>query len=564
MKKRILISSITGLIVLSWLAGGCTAAPLTPGQAVEVKKGDLDIVVSSDGTLEMPNQFDLKFGTQGQVEEILVWEGRQVKQGGLLATLDNKSQINSIKSALLSVQTAKNNITFGCDTDHLPYNYPNLSIVRIMEEAQRDIEEAAFYYKQGAFKDAGYKLMMTYFDIEVCEDLIRNRPNAAMLAGAKNNSLWAPDVYAGSNVPLTADRLAVIDYLQKYRQRLIAISQQIIDGPYNTLGQAFELARDEIFTVSSKANSMVAIKNRTTYYYPDTPTSSDFLQFALRYIQELEEYIALADSLPVEAAQKLYTAKLNLAVARDVLEYQRLIFETGGSIGWKTLQQYNLSLQSAEIAFYKAKQEMMKTCIIAPSDGTVVSVDLKKSYVLSALDYSSKVAVKLVDTSTVRFKGTLDEIDIMKVKAGQKATITVDAVPGKKFSGTVKFVSPYGTASGKVIKFTVLIDLDPTDVQVRGGLSGTAEILIASARDAFLVPSSVLIRTPAGTVLLIATSDPAKPERRQVKVGIQNLQYAEIVSGLKEGEKVQVPTKSDLESIPTRSTSQSGTMRMLR
>jgi RND family efflux transporter MFP subunit len=207
---------------------------------------------------------------------------------------------------------------------------------------------------------------------------------------------------------------------------------------------------------------------------------------------------------------------------------------------------------------------MMKTCIIAPSDGTVVSVDLKKSYVLSALDYSSKVAVKLVDTSTVRFKGTLDEIDIMKVKAGQKATITVDAVPGKKFSGTVKFVSPYGTASGKVIKFTVLIDLDPTDVQVRGGLSGTAEILIASARDAFLVPSSVLIRTPAGTVLLIATSDPAKPERRQVKVGIQNLQYAEIVSGLKEGEKVQVPTKSDLESIPTRSTSQSGTMRMLR
>lgn len=544
---------------------GCESKQtLTPGQIFEVKKGNLDITVSSDGTLEMPNQFDLKFGTQGQVKDILVWEGRKVKQGGLLATLENKSQINAVKSALLSIQTAKNSISLGCDTDHLPYNYPNLAIPRIMEEAQRDIAEAAAYFKQGAYKDAGYKLMMTYFDIEVCEDLIKSRPDTAVLAGAKNNSLWQTDILAGTGVPLSSDRQAVIDYLREYRQRLVAISQQIIDGPYETLGQAFESARDEIATVSSKANSMVAIKNRATYYYPDTPTSSDFLQFALRYIQDLENYIQQADSLPVEAAQKLYTAKMNLAVARDVLEYQKLIFESGGSINWKTLQQYNLSLQTAEIAFYRAKQDMMKTCIIAPSDGTVVSVDLKKSYVLSALDYSSKVAVKLVDTNTVRFKGTLDEIDIMKVKAGQKATITVDAIPGRKFNGTVKFVSPYGTKSGNVIKFTVLIDIDPTEIQVRGGLSATAEIMIASTKDALLVPTSVLIRTPAGYVLLTATSDPAKPERRQVKVGIQNLQYAEIVSGLKEGEKVQVPTRADLESIPTRSPSQSGTMRMLR
>jgi HlyD family secretion protein len=299
-----------------------------------------------------------------------------------------------------------------------------------------------------------------------------------------------------------------------------------------------------------------------TYYYPDTPTSSDFLQASLRYIQDVNTYMAQPDALPVEAAQKLYIAKLNLAVARDVLEYQKLIFESGGSIGWKTLQQYNLSLQSSEIAFYKAKQEIMKTAIIAPSDGTVVSVDLKKSYVLSALDYSSKVAVKLVDTKTVRFKGTIDEVDIMKVRPGQVASLTIDAIPTKKFTGTVRFVSPYGTAVGKVIKFTVLVDMDPSEEPIRGGLSATAEIQVAGVKNALLVPATAVIRAPGGSVVLVPSTDTAKPERRKVKVGISNFQLAEITEGLKEGEKVQMPTAKDLAGIPT-NTGQSA-MRALR
>ena len=99
----------------------------------------------------------------------------------------------------------------------------------------------------------------------------------------------------------------------------------------------------------------------------------------------------------------------------------------------------------------------MNTVIIAPSDGTVVSVDLKKDYVTSAQDYSSRTAVKLVDTKSIKFTGLVDEIDIMKVKAGQKASITVDAVPDKTFTGTVKFISPYGTkdTGSNVIKFAL-------------------------------------------------------------------------------------------------------------
>jgi HlyD family secretion protein len=544
MRKNLTIIVAISAVLAAFFSACSSSQTPAAGQITDVKRGDLNIIVTSDGNLEMPNQYDLKFGASGQVDQILVEEGDNVRQGALLATLVNTSHINAIKSALFNVQTARNNITLGCGTDHLPYNYPDLSVSRMVDEAQRDIDTAAGYYKQGNYKDAGYWLVMTYFDIQVCEDLIISRPNAAELAGAKNNSIWSPDVYAGGSLPVPLDNQLAIDYLQQYRGKLLAIARDMKLGLYSKITPAFDSARQEMSEVSTAAKGTLTIKTRMVYEYADTPTSVDFLQSSLRYLDDLQNYMAEPDALAIEAAKKLYTAKLNLLVGRDVLENQTLIFESGGSINWKTLQQYNLSLQAAEISLYRAKQEIMKTAIIAPSDGAVVSVDLKKSYVLSVQDYSSKTAVKLVDTSTIRFKGTVDEIDIIKVKPNEPVNITVDAVPDRTFTGKVKFISPYGTAVGKVIKFTVLVEMDPVDIQLRGGLRATAEIMASSIKNALLVPVSYIISTPGGSMVMLADNTTGKAEPKRITVGLQNFQYAEVTSGLSEGDKVQLPGKA--------------------
>ena len=519
MKTRI-IAALVSLSLLSLLLGGCSKDMAPAEQTFEVKRGDLDIIVSADGSLNMPNEFDLRFGTTGQVSEILVEEGDTIKQGTLLAMLDNSAQKNAIKTALFSIQTSKNNIAFGCDIDHLPYNYPDLSVPRLMEEAQKDMDEAVSYFKQGNYKDAGYHLIMTYFDIEVCEDLIKSRPNAAVLAGAKTNSTYYPDLTAGSSPDESSNDEMVVDYLQKYRQKLMNITRDMKVGAYEKIASEFDTAQQEMTIVNRLARSTISIKGRYVFQYADTPTSVDFLQSSLRSLQELEKYLAQDDAIPVDAAKKLYTAKLNLLVGRDVLENQRLIFESGGSINWKTLQQYNLSLQSAEIALYKARQDIMKTVIIAPSDGRVVSVDLKKSYVLSAQDYSSRTAVKLVDTKTIKFTGLVDEIDVLKVKPGQKARITVDAVPDKVFTGKVKFISPFGTQSGSVIKFAITITMEPSDIQLPGGLSATADINVYSAKNALLIPVSVITTTPEGPMVAVINEATGQVVRRLITLGM--------------------------------------------
>lgn len=540
MTKRTIPILVINLILFSLLLSGCGKDVAPVGKTFEIKRGDLDIVISTDGALTMPNQFDLKFGTTGQVDEILVEEGEQVKQGALLAMLDNTSQKNAIKTALFDIQTAKNVIALGCGTDHLPYSYPNLSVPRLIKEAQRDLDAAIGYFEQGNYKDAGYWLVMTYFDIEVCEDLIKSRPDAAVLAGVQSNSTYYPDITAGSSAPPPEHNDMVIDYLQNYRTKLLDISRQMKAGAYAEISPKLEQVHQDMRTISQLAVSTVHKRGRSMFEYPDTAASADFLQSSIRQLQELEKYMARGDADPVEAAKMLYIAKLNLLVGRDVLENQTLIFESGGSINWKTLQQYNIDLQSAEVGLYKYKQDIMKTVIIAPSDGDVVSVDLKKSYVLSAQDYSSRTAIKLVDTKTIKFQGTVDEIDIAKVKPGQKARITIDAVPDKIFTGTVKFISPFGTQTGKVIKFAVTIEMDPTDIELRGGLSATADISIYNAKNVLLVPVSMIATTPAGPIVAVVNEATGQIERRRITLGMQTFEFAEVLSGLKEGEKVQV------------------------
>jgi len=544
MKNRLITLIILIPALFSLVAASCTASQApAPGQTIDVKRGDLSVVVTSDGTLNAPDQFNLAFNTTGIVQTILVQAGEQIREGALLATIDPRKQIYDIKSSLFALQTAQNNIDLGCNTDHLPYNYPDLSVSRMADEAVKDMDTAASYFSLRDYKDAGYWLVMSYFDIQVCENLIETRPNAAQLAGAKNNSTWSPTIDAGGWQPITPDSQKAIDIMKLYRGKLIILSNMMKDPkvPYEDIAPEFEKARQEMSGVAQAARSTVTIKSRMIYLYADTPTSVDFLQSSLRLIQELQQ----KNSPENETIWDLYSTKMYLQVGKDVLESQTLTFESGGSINWKTLQDYNLKLQAAEIDLYGKKRAIMNTVIISPSSGTIFSVNLKVNDPLSAEDYATRPAVGLVNTKVIKFTGKVDEIDIMKVHVGDNATVKVDALPDKEFNWKVKFISPFGAKDGNVVKFDVIIvPSEPPGDDLKDGLRATAEISIASVKNALLVPISAIISTPGGSMVLLVDSKTGQAAPRRVTTGLQNFQYAEVTSGLADGDKIQMPGKT--------------------
>ena len=177
---------------------------------------------------------------------------------------------------------------------------------------------------------------------------------------------------------------------------------------------------------------------------------------------------------------------------------------------------------------------------------------MKKNDVLSQQDYSSKGTIQIVDTSQIKFQGTVDEIDIMKIKAGQKAAISVDAIPNKTFTGKVSFISPFGAAdTSNVVKFNVTILLDPTDIDLKGGLTATADVGISTVANALIVPLSAVTTTGTSSFVTVATGDKGQTEKRPVTIGIQNQQYVQILQGLNEGDKVIIIDKASGAPVST-------------
>jgi RND family efflux transporter MFP subunit len=243
----------------------------------------------------------------------------------------------------------------------------------------------------------------------------------------------------------------------------------------------------------------------------------------------------------VKVTEKLRIAQHDLEMANLILDENETIYRAG--LNPQTLRSYNINIQNALINLEKAKQELLKTEIIAPFDGTVVAVAVKVNDQLSSFDYSSKTAVHLVDTTTIRMTGVIDEIDITKVNVGQQAIISVDAVPDHKYYGHVTFVSPFGTLQAGVVNFPVEIYFDPDEKisLLRGGLTATADIVIGKRENVLQVPNRA-IKGLTGDywVDVVVNPDIAQTVKRSVKIGLQNKKSTEIISGLSEGERVLI------------------------
>lgn len=152
---------------------------------------------------------------------------------------------------------------------------------------------------------------------------------------------------------------------------------------------------------------------------------------------------------------------------------------------------------------------------------------------------SKKIAaIKTEGTPTVSIN--LSEIDVPKIKLGNKATLTLDAIPGKTFTGRIVSIDTLGVVSSGVTNYPVTIALDTQTSEVFPNMSLTANIIIATKSDILIVPSSA-IQTQADQSYVRILKN-RMPQEVSVETGISSDTQTEIVSGLKEKEEVITAT----------------------
>jgi multidrug efflux pump subunit AcrA (membrane-fusion protein) len=551
--KPLLLGMLAVILAVAGLAGCASKGKeTTPEQKiVEVQRGNIFVGVNADGSLVMPHKVDLSFGTTGVVEEVLVQEGDFVREGTLLARLDNTEQKIEIEKVRYDLQSDLNSLETGCNTGiDYPYRYPDTTALLSFEQAQAELDEAGKYTGQGFYKEAVLKIRACYYDIET---------SITMLNGQIQDIELFPDLdttidYATEDPDsLNDDRIykrtaETMRELARDQELLLNVQKLIESGAYEDAIAAIKSLSVHFTDTHRAVAGSIGQLIRFSIAYPDTATSLDFLKSATSSVVDLEKMVKSGDYDPVEFAKMLRLTQLDLRIGQDVLENREWYFESG--LNLSDVQKYNLNLQKALATIENQKQELMKTEILAPFDGMVVNIGVKADDKLSGVDYSSKAAVKLVDTGTVMFEGIIDEVDIYSVHVGQKATIAVDALPDQELTGAVTFISPYGTKDTGVLTFAVTIALDHTDIALRDDLTTTATISVQDKQDVLLIPVGAALDTPMGKIALV--QDPATGEGvpRPIKLGAQNYQYAEVVSGLQEGEKIIVPDNT-AANMPT-------------
>lgn len=180
-----------------------------------------------------------------------------------------------------------------------------------------------------------------------------------------------------------------------------------------------------------------------------------------------------------------------------------------------------------------------KTDITAPMDGVIAQSQLT----VGATVQTGMTVCQVQSNTSFNAVVDVDELDIAGVKSGQTADVSVDALSGKVFSGTVQKIAQVGVSANGVTTFSVTIGLSDS-AGLLSNMSTSADIHTGENQNALLVPVEALQTKGADRYLTVRTTSGKTTKDTQVKVsvGLISDTQAEITSGANEGDTVVLPS----------------------
>ncbi len=196
-----------------------------------------------------------------------------------------------------------------------------------------------------------------------------------------------------------------------------------------------------------------------------------------------------------------------------------------------SLRSAQASYDNAKISADTAQRNLDKASIYAPFDGIVSAVNFNTGDTAS-----SSTAVSIVDLNNLQVKVTIAEVDMPKIKVGETAQITLDAVPGQTYTAKVIAISPVGTVTQGVVNYPVIVAVNNSNGAVKPGMTANLAIEVDRRDNVLLVPTRA-VRTQGNqktvTVLYKGLNIPVT-----IGTGLSNDTSIEVTSGLQEGDQV--------------------------
>jgi len=196
-----------------------------------------------------------------------------------------------------------------------------------------------------------------------------------------------------------------------------------------------------------------------------------------------------------------------------------------------------LEVSDAQIALAKAQLE--RTIVRAPFAGTVAEINGEIGEVVtpSPVGVATLPAVDLIDSSCIFVTAPIDEVDAPEIRAGMKASINLDAFPGRSFPATVRRVAPYVLDLEKQARTVdIEAEFDEPSGNLLPGYSADVEVILDVHTDVLRIPSQALL----GNDRVLVLNDDGILEEKIVRTGLRNWQVTEVTDGLAENDRIVV------------------------
>lgn len=461
---------------------------------VKVEKRDITSTITGSGSLEAANSYSVSTLALGTILTDTFEEGDMVEKDMVLYTIDPSDVSTTLEQAELS------------------YNQTERSYKKKLESLE-DLKVTT--------KKSGRVISL---DVEVGDEV---SPGTALATVQEIDTMRL-------EVPFSSDDAANFTVGQT--------ASVTLDSTFETLSGTIEkiAALDTVLT-GNRIVRTVTIRVANPGGLSTTQTAS----------AEIAGVRSTAGGAFAYDEQTVLTAKVSGEVAEihvaegDRVSQTQLIITLESESLRDEIQSAEDSLRNAQISLDNKYDQLDNYTITAPISGTVVD----KFYKAGETSEANQTLCTIYDLSYLTMTLDVDELDITNIQAGQVVSITADAVEGKTYEGIVTKVSVVGTYSSGVTTYPVTIRLDETQ-GLLPGMNVDAAIVLESASQVLTIPTGALRR---GNRVLVTADSPSaangEPSQMtdangnayvsvEVTTGVADDDYAQVLSGLQEGDTV--------------------------
>lgn len=237
-----------------------------------------------------------------------------------------------------------------------------------------------------------------------------------------------------------------------------------------------------------------------------------------------------------ERARALYEQKL---ISKESFDNLKADFE----VAENSLDKTRRSLQTVE-------DKLAKTKVLAPADGTILSMPVVEGQVVvaAASVNSGTTLMTFADLSRLLIKSHVNQVDAPRLITGLPVEINMSETGEDPVKAHIEFIAPLATVKNNIKGFEVHAEIEGNDERMKPGMSVSMNVPVARASQAVSVPVTAVFRDRKENVVYVRNGD--NTEKRKVVLGVTDLSFAEVKSGLKEGEKIML---TEPAALPTKS-----------